>query len=531
MQACNQNETICFLGTRQGFGDGPGQARTISTHISVVLLIGPRALKLKRAVKLPYLDLSTPERRLAMCERELSLNRRTAPELYRAVHRVTRERDGSLALNGNGELVDAVLEMKRFDDGLLFDQLAQEGRLGAAEMAGLAASIAEFHRSAAIVDDAEGARRMARVLAVNERGFAATDLFAADDVGLVNAACRAALARHAGLLDQRAREGKVRHCHGDLHLRNICLVEGKPLLFDCLEFDEDLATTDVLYDLAFVLMDLWHRRLEALANLLFNRYLDATGDETGLRLLPFFMAVRAAVRAHVTAAGVSGTEPAAAGKLAEAQAYLNLCRSLLERKPPILVAIGGYSGSGKSTVAAAVAPRLGPAPGARIAASDRLRKRLYGVSPETRLAQDAYSEEVSARTYRAMAETAANALSQDHAVIADAVFDRRIERERIGEVARHAGVPFRGIWLDAPADVLVQRVAERRGDPSDATPDVVMAQLARKGAATDWTRLAAQADGHAVADAAIAAIGTGTAVQAAWPAPPLGPGAMAPTTG
>lgn len=526
MQACNQNETICFLGSPQAFGDCAGRARTISTHISLVLLLGPCALKLKRPVALPYLDLSTPDRRLAMCERELMLNRRTAPELYRAVHRITRERDGSLALNGQGTLVDAVLEMKRFDDNQLFDRLAQERQLTPADMAALATSIAEFHRSAAVAEDEDGAGRMGRVLTVNERAFAAAHLLAPAEVAQVNAACRTALARHADLLDLRAREGKVRRCHGDLHLRNICMVDGKPLLFDCLEFDEDLATTDVLYDLAFVLMDLWYRRREALANTLFNRYLDATGDEAGLRLLPFFMAVRAAVRAHVTAASATGNEPSSAWKLAEAQAYLALCLNLLERRPPILVAIGGYSGSGKSTVAAAVAPKLGPAPGARIAASDRLRKRQFGVSPETRLPEAAYSEEASARTYRAMAETAANALSQDHAAIADAVFDRRIERDRIGEVARHAGVPFRGLWLDAPEEVLVRRVAGRRGDPSDATSEVIRAQLARKGAATDWTRLAAQADGKAVADAAIAAIGTGTAVQAAWPAPPLGPGAL-----
>lgn len=522
MLTCSQNETICFLGTIKAFGDSAGIARTISTHISVVLLIGPRALKLKRPVKLPYLDLSTPQLRLTMCERELFLNRRTAPELYRAVHRITREPNGSLALNGQGELVDAVLEMKRFDDSLLFDRVAQDGRLTPADMAGLSGAIAEFHRSAAIGDDAEGARRMERVLAVNERAFAAACILPPEEVAEVNAACRAALARHAELLDRRAADGKVRRCHGDLHLRNICLVDGKPLLFDCLEFDEDLGTIDVLYDLAFILMDLWHRRLEPLANLLFNRYLDAAGDETGLRLLPFFMAVRAAVRAHVTAADASGSEPASAGKLAEAQSYLDLCRSFLNSKPPLLVAVGGYSGSGKSTVAAAIAPKLGPAPGARIAASDRIRKRLFGVSPETRLAQYAYTDEASTRTYQAMAESAENALLQGHAAVADAVFDRQLERDRISEVARRAGVPFRGIWLEAPADVLLQRVATRQSDPSDATADVVIAQLVRRGVAMDWTRIGAQADGKAVAAAAIAAIGAGTAVQAAWPAPPLG---------
>lgn len=506
MPVCDQNETIGFLGSPQAFGDGE-TAKVVSTHISTILLLGSRALKLKRAVKLPYVDLLTPGRRLAMCERELRLNRRTAPELYRAVHRITREPNGGLALNGGGELVDAVLEMKRFDDELLFDRLAQQGRLSPADMAGLASALAELHRLAEVSTDEQGARRVERVLAVNERAFAAADILPASEVADVNAACRAALSRHAGLLDQRAREGKVRLGHGDLHLRNICLIDDKPVLFDCLEFDEDLATTDILYDLAFALMDLWHRGLEACANALFNRYLDVGDDETGLSLLPFFMAIRAAVRAHVAAADAARLQ---AERLAEAQAYLRLCREFLAVRPPVLVAVGGYSGSGKSTVAAGIAPALGPAPGARIAASDRIRKRLCGVAPETRLPPEGYTDEVSERTYAEMARVAANALAQGHAAIADAVFDRQVERDRIAQVAQRAGVPFNGLWLQAPERVLVERVAARRGDPSDATPDIVMGQLARKGAASEWTTLASRGERSLVVTAALAALGSQT---------------------
>ncbi len=503
MPVCDQNETIGFLGSSQAFGGGE-KAKVISTHISTVLLLGPHAFKLKRAVKLPYIDLSTPELRLAMCERELRLNRRTAPELYQAVHRITREPNGDLALNGQGELVDAVLEMKRFDDELLFDRLAQQGRLTSTDMAGLASALAELHRLAEVSPDEQGARRVERVLAVNERAFAAAGILPVGEVEEVNAACRAALARHAALLDERAREGKVRLGHGDLHLRNICLIEDRPVLFDCLEFDEDLATTDILYDLAFALMDLWHRGLEACANALFNRYLDVAGDETGLSLLPFFMAIRAAVRAHVAAAD---SARAPTERLAEAQAYLRLCRELLAARPPVLVAVGGYSGSGKSTVAAGIAPALGPAPGARIAASDRIRKRLCGVAAETRLSPEGYTDEVSERTYGEMARIAGNAIAQGHAAIADAVFDRQAARERVAEVAQRVGVPFRGLWLEAPERVLVERVAARRGDPSDATPDIVMHQLARKGAASEWTKLASRGERKAVVAAALAAIG------------------------
>jgi aminoglycoside phosphotransferase family enzyme/predicted kinase len=510
MQVARQNETICFLGSPAAFGGGADRMEMVSTHISIVLLIGTRALKLKRPVELPYIDLSTPERRLAMCERELRLNRRTAPDLYRAVHRVTRERDGDLALNGRGELVDAVLEMERFDDDCLFDRMARTERLTAAHMTELAGTIARFHQAAAVSTDDAGARRMERVLAVNERAFANADILPRGEIEPVLAGCRDALARHAGVLDRRAIEGKIRHAHGDLHLRNICLFEGRPLLFDCLEFDDDLATVDILYDLAFVLMDLWHRRLEPLANVLFNRYLDAIGDETGTGLLPFFMAVRAAVRAHVTA--MDGGKSQAA-RLAEARAYLQLCRDLLQARPSLLVAVGGYSGSGKSTLAARIAPMLGSPPGARIAASDRVRKRLCGVSAETRLPADAYGADISARTYHAMMRIAQEALAQGGAVVVDAVFDRRIDRERIEEVARGAGVPFCGLWLQVPEQMLVRRVAARHGDPSDATPEVVMAQVARHGAATEWTRIPAQEGIAVVVPAALAVIGSQAALM------------------
>lgn len=505
MDADRQNEVTTLLCSRRGFGLGRPPDETITTHISTVLLLGERAIKLKRPVRLPYVDLSSPQRRLALCERELELNRRTAPELYRAVHNITREADGRLALNGSGPLVDAALEMARFDGALLFDRLATAGTLTTAQIEELASVVAAFHRSAPVASDPNGAERLSRVLDINARGFAGTDLLAREAVAEADAACRAALASHAALLDRRARDGFVRRVHGDLHLRNICLIDGRPTLFDCLEFDEELATTDVLYDLAFVLMDLWHRGARRLANILLNRYLDATGDDAGLALLPLFMAVRAAVRAHVTASAAAA-DGAAPGAAAEARAYLDLCRALLRAAPPSLTAIGGYSGSGKSTVAAEIAPSLGAAPGARVVSSDRFRKRLFGVAAQTRLPAEAYGAEVSARVYAELGEIAGLVLACGHAVVADAVFDRPADRERFAELAAGTGVAFRGIWLEAPARTLIDRVAGRRGDPSDATPAIVAQQIARQGAPSDWIMIDASRDAASVAAAASAAL-------------------------
>lgn len=469
-------------------------ARIVTTHVSVILLAGKTAFKLKRPVRLPYLDFSTAEKRLAACERELWLNRRTAPVLYRRVRRVTREADGELALDGAGALVEAVVEMGRFGDDDLFDRIATEGRLTPALITTLAQRIATFHDGAEIDSHRGGAEAIASVLAINEKGLALTDRLPADDVAALNAACEAALVRHRGLLDARGREGRIRRCHGDLHLRNICLLDGEPTLFDALEFDEDLATADVLYDLAFVLMDLWHRGLGSLANRLMNRYLDETGDEGGLSLLPFFMAVRASVRAHVLAlqAGADATV------IAEARAYLALASRCLA--PPVirLVAVGGLSGSGKSTVAAALADRVGPPPGARVLASDRIRKRRFGVATETRLPPDAYRPAVSEAVYAEQASRAAAILQGGHGVVVEAVFDRAPDRARIAQAAHAAGVPFEGLWLEARPETLMARVEARRGDPSDATAAVVRAQLAQAETVRGWTRLSAEADAETV---------------------------------
>lgn len=501
-------ETIAFLTSAVAFGSEERDAQTIVTHISIVLLMGARAIKLKRAVRLPYVDFSTPERRLAACEQELLLNRRTAPMLYRAVRRVTRAPDGRLALDGEGMLVDAVVEMARFDEEGLFDRMALAGTLTAPLMTKLARGIAAFHAGAAISSGDGGAAAMAAVLDINERALMMTEVFPKDDVAHFMAASRAALSAHAGILDARARDGKIRRCHGDLHLRNICLVDGEPTLFDCLEFDEELATTDVLYDLTFLLMDLWHRGMEAHANVVFNRYLDEADEEDGLPVLPFFMAVRAAIRAHVTALQVADAGTEAAARRAEAQSYFSLARLLLEHRPARMIAVGGLSGSGKSTLAAALASGIGPAPGARILASDRIRKRLFGVAAETRLPPEAYRAEVSEQVYGLLATRAETVLARGHGVVADAVFDRPADRSRMAEVAVSAGVAFQGLWLEASPERLLRRVAARRGDASDATTDIVKAQLGRPLAAVEWPHLSSDDEAAAIRAAAVRIIGT-----------------------
>lgn len=480
-----QSDVVAFLRKRCiAAGD---TTPPVATHISRIFFAGRTVYKLKRAVRTPYLDFSTPALRLAACAAEVALNRRTAPSLYRGVRRITRESDG-FALDGSGPVVDAIVEMNRFDSAALFDAMATAGTLAPAHMEALARKLASFHSAAERRDG--GADRVRAVIALNEAALGATFLAQSPVFAAACDGARALLARCASTIDARARAGKVRRCHGDLTLRNIALIDGAPTPFDCLEFDEALASVDVLYDLAFTLMDLLHRDRPMLANTLMNRYLDAADETDGLALLPLFIAMRAMIRAHVTATMSSDeTGFARANLRAEADAYLSLAMTTMKPAAPALIGIGGLSGSGKSSVAAALAPLMRPVPGARVVSSDRIRKAMFSVAPTDRLPAEAYASSVSEQVYAMARAQAARCLAQGWPVIADAVFDRAEDRAALERVANDAGVAFLGVWLEAPPTALAQRVAARTGDPSDATVEVLAAQQARlaaRGEAILW---------------------------------------------
>lgn len=481
----DQTETTAFLSAPETYGQH-APIKVLDTHISRIFLTRDRAFKLKRAVHLPYADFSTPAIRLATCEKELSLNAPHAPALYRGVRRITRTAAGGLEFDGTGDLVDAVVEMTRFADEGLLSRVADRGGLTPEMSADLARLAAAYHAAAPAIHAGGGAANIAGVLDINRAGFATSSVFPDSEVAALDASFRAALDRHAATLDRREAAGMVRRCHGDLHLGNICLFQGRPTPFDCIDFNDQIATVDVLYDLAFLLMDLWFRGLPGLASLVANRYFDETGTDGGFALLPFFMAVRAAVRAHVTA-----TQAARAGTplASVARRYFDLAAQLLTPVAPRAVVIGGLSGSGKTTVAEALAPFVGAAPGARIVESDRTRKALFGVTDETRLPQSAYTPDVSARVYAELGHRSQTILNEGASVLVDAVFDRPGRRSDIAHAITETGHMFTGVWLDAEPDALRDRVRHRRGGPSDATVDVLDRQLARHTGPIDWHRV------------------------------------------
>lgn len=472
----DQRATIAFLMCPTSYGMA-GAVERIDTHAAIVFLAGDRAYKLKRAVSLPYLDFSTAEKRRQVCDAELALNRRTAPDLYVEVRSVNRGANGSLGF-GPGEPVDWLVVMRRFPADDLLESVAQRGELNDSLVRQLADEIVRFHESAEIAI-CGGSSRVRKVIVGNDDSLVRRSALPLDASRMLTERSLAEWTAISSLLDRRAAEGQVRHCHGDLHLANICLWRGRPTLFDCLEFDRELATIDVLYDLAFLLMDLWERGHHKAASLLFNRYFDMRGEAEGLRALPLFISMRAAIRAHVNATATTQqpTERLRHEKLALARDYLSAAQTFLQHVPPRLIVIGGLSGSGKSTLAALLAPHVGEAPGARWIRTDVLRKRLAGVAPETHLSPASYTPEANAAVYEDLLDGAAQSLAARRSVIVDGVFADPAERARIAAVAAATGVPFSGLWLAADADVLMQRVDAREGDASDADRRVVERQL------------------------------------------------------
>jgi aminoglycoside phosphotransferase family enzyme/predicted kinase len=468
----DQSATIAALERRLA------PAKRIDTHGAVVFLSGERAYKLKRAVKFPYMDFSTAERRRAMCHAEVDINRRLAPEIYLGVE----------AVEGG----DWVVVMRRFDEDGLLDRMAERGRLTPEIMAALGARIAQYHDGLAPIRDGFGrpddyrhsvAADIRQMREQGERLDVTTSEALAEKMP-------AALEPFLDLVARRVEAGAIRRCHGDLHLRNIVLIDGKPVPFDAIEFSERIANIDVLYDLSFALMDLCERRLQPLANRLLNEWLwriaqmPGAPHEEALALLPMFLARRASIRAFVDAqaAAVSGADTA------RARDYQKVALSFLQPAPPRLMAIGGLSGSGKTTRALQLAPEVGRTPGAVVVRSDVERKRLAGIALEERMPQGSYTPEASARTYAVMIERAERVLRAGQSAILDAVFAKPEERAAAEALAERVGVPFEGVWLDVPKDVAQARVASRQGDASDATPAVVERQFGYDLGEIAWKR-------------------------------------------
>jgi uncharacterized protein len=491
MSAASQQAVFRFLAD-PATHDGAAVKR-IDTHAAAVFLAGDTAYKIKRAVHFPFLDFSTLEKRKAALLEEIEANRPFAPEIYREVIPIVRH-NGALALGGTGETIEWALTMHRFDDAQTLDHMADAGRLDSRLIEVLARTVAGAHARAPVVAAGPWIAALGNYVEQNDTALREhAVLFETGAVKKLTAASRTALARLRPLLEARGSQGLIRRGHGDLHLGNIAMIEGGPVPFDALEFDAVVASGDVLYDLAFLLMDLVERKLSDCANTALNVYLAATRRESDLdtlAALPLFMSLRAAIRAKVTAAKLSDAAPERHKEIsARAQGYFALACSLIVPPAPRLVAVGGLSGTGKSVLARALAPHIAPSPGAVLLRSDIERKAMFGVPENEKLPADAYTAEVSQKVYAAIADKGRRVLAAGHSVILDAVFARPDERAAVAKLARTNKFIFRGFFLFADLAARTARVGERVHDASDANAEVARQQEGYEIGDLDWTRV------------------------------------------
>jgi hypothetical protein len=469
-----------------GFLDASDYKR-VDTHASIVFLGGDRVLKIKRSVKLPFLDYSTLEKRRLACEEELKVNAGNAPEIYRRVVAITRGIEGGLEIGGAGTPVEWAVEMARFDETQTLDHVAAANAVDQPLAQALADTILQAHDKAPRSDGETWPDCIPGIIDRNTDKFRTVRGLDPTAIDRLDATCHDHLTRLRALLSRRVKQGFVRRCHGDLHLANIALVNGRPLLFDAIEFDPSIATTDILYDLAFALMDLVHFGQQHAANVLFNRYLAGAAEDhlDGLGLLPLFLSMRAAIRAHVL---FTRSEQAAHGEAAlqEAKRYFDLAQRLIAPEPPRLVAIGGLSGTGKSVLARGLAGLIAPLPGAVVIRSDVVRKRLFGVGETARLPEAAYQADTTKRVYDLLSSTAERILAQGHSVVLDAAFIQEAERAVVPDIARRQNVAFSGLFLTADLAIRVARIEQRQADASDATREVAVMQEIFATGHVDW---------------------------------------------
>jgi aminoglycoside phosphotransferase family enzyme len=458
--------------------------QVVETACARVYLAGDTAWKVKRDVDLGYVDFSTPGKRRWALERELAFNKPAAPDIYRALHRFTRT-EGGLELDGQGEVVEYALEMRRFSQDAVL--AAHPERIDGELAELLGRTVAGFHAGAEL-RPAGGLTALAWTVGSNASLLRELKPRLGDQrVETLVALTEAELERQSPLLAHRATAGFARRCHGDLHLGNILVEDGRPILFDCIEFNDLLSDLDVQYDIAFLLMDLDFRGRRDAGVRVLSAWLDEVARSlpqeiwAGLAALPLMLSARAAVRAHVAAH---------AGDDELSKAYVDAGIAHLSPAPPRLLAVGGLSGSGKSTFARAVAPSLGASPGAVVLRTDEIRKRLLNVASTQPMGREVYTPEFYVQTYDTLFDTARALLQAGRAVVLDATFMDAPLRARAEQLAGDCAVPFDAVWLEAPAAVLEARVAARTNDASDATLPVVQDQLRRFDASgLAWPRV------------------------------------------
>jgi aminoglycoside phosphotransferase family enzyme/gluconate kinase len=457
----------------------------IETHISWVILTGPFAYKIKKPVDLGFLDFSTLEKRLLCCNEELRLNSRLAAEIYLEVVPI----DGSPerpVWGGSGPVIEYAVKMVQFPQQAQLDHMLADGQLEPYHLDAIASLVADFHHTAEVAppdSDYGEPQRVYHPVAENFSQIRQHLHSTQYDTRLAELErwSQASFESLASVFEQRKRDGFIRECHGDMHLRNLVWYQDKPLAFDCLEFNPGLRWIDTLSEVAFLVMDLQDRKQPKLAQRFLNAYLEQSGDYAGVPVLRFYLVYRALVRAKVAAIraaqpGIDETEKQQAEQ--EFDTYLELAQSYTRPVKAKLMITCGMSASGKSTL---TQPLLENIAAIRIR-SDVERKRLFGIAPgedsRTGVDQGLYSPSAGIQTYQKLRQLAATVLAAGFTVIVDAAFLKQAQRAEFAQLADDMALPFIILEFTAAADTLRQRIRNRVTDVSDADLTVLEHQLA-----------------------------------------------------
>ena len=501
----DQSALIAALSLPETYGLKASQKIIVKeTNICDVFLTGETAYKLKRGVKYPYVDYSTPEKRLRACQKELEICQRFAPGLCFGVEEVVCDKKGKMFLRSvcpdkNAEVVDYLLSMHQFEESMLFENMIDRGDLDRFEMMDTAEKIFHLHQRAPIITTRNPVDIIKGRIYENNamiRCFV-PDIFDAEDVDMLENEQLEALKENTELLKKRQTEGKIRWCHGDLTLRNLAMWKGKVTPFNPIEFYDDLTQIDTLYDFAFLLVDMESKGQRRLASILFNHYMALSADWEGIPVLPLFLSCRAAVNAYVFAQRSSEIKDRHEASLMANRAYeqLIISKRFLDRPKPVLIACGGLSGSGKSRIARETAPFIGNPPGAVILRDDVLRKNFLKAGLDQYLDPSKYTPELEKKVFELLCEECAKLLKAGQSVVADALFQNEDQRKTIENLAQQMNVDFQGLWVDAPLEIRIKRVASRKRNPSDVKkPEELRQQLDVDVGKISWSKIDTSGD-------------------------------------
>lgn len=456
----------------------------IETHISWVILTGEYAYKIKKPVNFGFLDFSTLDKRRDYCEQEIMLNRRLAPELYLEVVSIKGAANNP-SIYGTGKVLEYAVKMRQFSQSVQMDNMLATNELTLKHMDALALMTAEFHRHSEVaghnVDYGDSSAIYHPVIENFKQIRDHLPTGGYDELlNELEQWSSSEFARLEPVFEQRKRDGFIRQCHGDMHLRNLIWLNNKPMAFDCIEFNPDLSWIDVISEVAFLIMDLQSRSQTRLANRFINSYLQATGDYAGLTVLPFYLSYRALVRAKVAALRVEQKDcpkDEVINVHKEFDTYLQLAKTYTRNITPQLIIMHGMSAVGKSTVSQQLIDEMGII---RIR-SDVERKRLFNVAIQRdtsgSLNEGLYSEETSQLTYAKLVELAESILSAGYSVIVDATFLEHTQRVIFNKLAHRLNVPYIILQLTASFEALKKRILQRQDGASDANLAVLELQI------------------------------------------------------